>query len=99
MAQWLRALTALSEVLEFNSQQPHGGSQASIMGSDALFWCLETTTVYSFTYIKQTNLEREVCWGGGEGGIPGKSFLKAQRSCVPEIVKIVPCAAAVLGNV
>jgi len=24
---------------EFNSQQPHGGSQPSIMGSDALFWC------------------------------------------------------------
>ena len=23
---------------EFNSQQPHGGSQSSIMGSDALFW-------------------------------------------------------------
>jgi hypothetical protein len=23
---------------EFNSQQPHGGSQASIMGFDALFW-------------------------------------------------------------
>jgi hypothetical protein len=25
---------------EFKSQQPHGGSQPSIMGSDALFWCL-----------------------------------------------------------
>jgi len=25
---------------EFNSQQPHGGSQPSVMGSDALFWCL-----------------------------------------------------------
>jgi hypothetical protein len=24
---------------EFNSQQPHGGSQPSIIGSDALFWC------------------------------------------------------------
>ena len=23
---------------EFNSQQPHGGSQSSVMGSDALFW-------------------------------------------------------------
>ena len=23
---------------EFNSQQLHGGSQSSIMGSDALFW-------------------------------------------------------------
>jgi hypothetical protein len=24
---------------EFKSQQPHGGSQSSVMGSDALFWC------------------------------------------------------------
>jgi hypothetical protein len=23
---------------EFNSQQPHGGSQPPVMGSDALFW-------------------------------------------------------------
>ena len=40
-AQRLRALTALPEVLrdlKFNSQQPHGGSQPSVMGSDALFW-------------------------------------------------------------
>jgi hypothetical protein len=27
-----------SRGLEFNSQQPHGGSQPSVMGSDALFW-------------------------------------------------------------
>jgi hypothetical protein len=25
---------------EFNSQQPHGGSQPYIMGSDVLFWCV-----------------------------------------------------------
>jgi hypothetical protein len=25
---------------EFNSQQPHGGSQPSVIGSDALFWCV-----------------------------------------------------------
>jgi hypothetical protein len=25
---------------ELNSQQPHGGSQPSVMGSDALFWCV-----------------------------------------------------------
>ena len=25
---------------EFNSLQPHGGSQPSAMGSDALFWCV-----------------------------------------------------------
>jgi hypothetical protein len=33
-----RALAVLLEVLGFNSQQPHGGSQPSVMGSDALFW-------------------------------------------------------------
>jgi hypothetical protein len=37
MAQRLRALTALPE---FNSQQPHGGSQPPVMGSDALLWCV-----------------------------------------------------------
>jgi hypothetical protein len=25
---------------DVNSQQPHGGSQPSVMGSDALFWCV-----------------------------------------------------------
>ena len=39
-----------SRVLEFNSQQPHGGSQPSVMGSDALFWCvwkqLQCTDMY-----------------------------------------------------
>ena len=25
---------------EFNTQQPHGGSQPSVMGSGGLFWCV-----------------------------------------------------------
>jgi hypothetical protein len=25
---------------EFNSQQPHGASQSSVIRSDALFWCV-----------------------------------------------------------
>ena len=25
---------------EFNSQQPYGGSQPSVLGSDVLFWCI-----------------------------------------------------------
>jgi hypothetical protein len=29
-----------SEGPEFNSQQPHGGSQPSVMRPDALFWCV-----------------------------------------------------------
>jgi hypothetical protein len=32
---------------EFKSQQPHGGSQPSLIRSDTLFWCcLKTATVY-----------------------------------------------------
>jgi hypothetical protein len=38
MAQRLRALTGSSKGPEFKSRQPHGGSQPSIMRSDALFW-------------------------------------------------------------
>jgi hypothetical protein len=42
MAQQVRALTdCSSKGPEFKSQQPHGGSQPSIMRSDnALFWCV-----------------------------------------------------------
>ena len=36
MAQWLRDCSSRGH--EFNSQQPHGGLQPSIMRSDALFW-------------------------------------------------------------
>jgi hypothetical protein len=25
---------------KFNSQHPYGGAQPSVMGSDALFWCV-----------------------------------------------------------
>jgi hypothetical protein len=40
MAQWVRALECSSQGPEFNSQQPHGGSQPSVTRSDALFWCV-----------------------------------------------------------
>jgi len=30
---------------KFKSQQPHGGSQPSVMGSDALFWCVKDSAV------------------------------------------------------
>jgi hypothetical protein len=40
MAQWVRAPDCSSKSPEFKSQQPHGGSQPSIMRSDALFWCV-----------------------------------------------------------
>ena len=40
MAQWLRALGCSPRGPEFNFQQQHGGSHPSVMGSDALFWCV-----------------------------------------------------------
>ena len=38
MAQWLRALTTLPEVLSSIVTNHMGGSQPSIVSSDALFW-------------------------------------------------------------
>jgi hypothetical protein len=37
---------------EFNSQQPHGGPQPSVMGSDALFWYTGVHTDRALIYIK-----------------------------------------------
>ena len=53
MAQQLGVPTALSEVLSLiPSKQPHDGSQPSVMGSDALFWCVsEGSNVGVFMYI------------------------------------------------
>jgi hypothetical protein len=38
MAQLVRAPDFSSKGLKFKSQQPHGGSQPSVMRSDPLFW-------------------------------------------------------------
>jgi hypothetical protein len=49
-----------SRGLEFNSQQPHGGSQPSVMGSDALFLVyLKTAIVHS--YIKSILKKEKDC--------------------------------------
>ena len=42
---------------EFNSQQPHGGSQPSVMGSDALFWCVWRQL--QCTHINKINLKKK----------------------------------------
>ena len=34
----VKSIACSSKGPEFNSQQPHGGSQPSVMGSGALFW-------------------------------------------------------------
>ena len=49
MAQWLRAPDCSSKGPEFNSQQPHRGSQLSLMGSDAVFWCVRRQQQNSYT--------------------------------------------------
>ena len=36
----VKSANCSSEGPEFKSQQPHGGSQPSVMKSDALFWCV-----------------------------------------------------------
>jgi hypothetical protein len=36
----VKSIDCSSRGPEFNSQQPHCGSQPSVMGSDALFWCV-----------------------------------------------------------
>jgi hypothetical protein len=36
----VKSTNCSSEGPEFKSQQPHGGSQPSVMRSDALFWCI-----------------------------------------------------------
>jgi hypothetical protein len=36
----IKSTDCSSRGTEFSSQQPHGSSQPSVMGSDALFWCV-----------------------------------------------------------
>jgi hypothetical protein len=36
----VKSIDCSSEGPEFKSQQPHGGSQPSVMRSDTLFWCV-----------------------------------------------------------
>jgi hypothetical protein len=40
MAQQVKSTDCSSKGPEFKSQQPHGGSQPSVMRLDALFWCV-----------------------------------------------------------
>ena len=60
MAQQLRALTSSSRDAEFNAQQQPGGSQPSVLGTDALLWCvwrqLQCTHIYKinkYIHLKQ----------------------------------------------
>jgi hypothetical protein len=49
----VKSIDCSSRGLEFNSQQPHGGSQPSVMGFIALFWCVCRQQWY--THIHKIN--------------------------------------------
>ena len=72
MAQQLRALTAPLKCPEFNSQQPQGGSQPSVMGSGALLWCVrgepQCTHIHKINQSlkKKRKAERELTGGRKE---------------------------------
>ena len=52
ISQWFRTLAALPEAIKINSQQPHGSSQPSIMGSNNLFChaAIEANRALIFVY-------------------------------------------------
>jgi hypothetical protein len=53
-----KSTACTSRVPEFNSQQPHTGSQPSIMGSDALSGVSEdsySVLLYTYTHIHKIN--------------------------------------------
>jgi hypothetical protein len=60
MAQWLRALTALPESPEFKSQQPHGGSQPSVMISDVSSGVSEVSEVYFHIIINKSFFKNSI---------------------------------------
>jgi hypothetical protein len=51
----VRSTGCSSRVSEFNSQHPHGGSQPSVTGSDALSWHAGAHADRAFIYIKYMN--------------------------------------------
>jgi hypothetical protein len=55
-----RSTECSSEGPEFKSQQPHGGSQPSVMRSDVLFWLSKTATVYSHITINKSFLKKHM---------------------------------------
>jgi hypothetical protein len=50
MALWFKSTDCSSRGPEFKSQQPQGGLQPSVMGSDAFFWCVWRQRQYTHIY-------------------------------------------------
>jgi hypothetical protein len=72
MAQWLRALATL---LKIKSLQPHGGSQPSVMGSDALFWPTSVHADRVLIYIKINLFKNISILGAGEMALQLKALI------------------------
>jgi len=63
MAQEVKSPVCSSRGPEFNSQQPHGGSQPSVMRSGALFWPAGVhagETLYIINKFKKREREKEM---------------------------------------
>jgi hypothetical protein len=48
----VKSIDCSSRGPEFNSQQPHGGSQPSVMGSYVYLWCVGRESNSVLTHIK-----------------------------------------------
>jgi hypothetical protein len=49
----VKSTVCFSRHPEFNSQQPQGSSQTSVMGSDALFYCVSEDSCSLLKWIKK----------------------------------------------
>ena len=61
----VKSIDYSSEGPKFNSQQPHGSSQLSVMRSDAVFWCvwrrLHCIHIHKINKSKQNKTEKICC--------------------------------------
>jgi hypothetical protein len=62
---------------KFNSQQPHGGSQPSVMGSDTLFWCVW----WQRQYIHIHKINKSLKKNKKQISIKQKCLLLVSRTC------------------
>ena len=57
---------------KFSAQQPHDGSQPTLVGSEALFWCKVVHAHRALIYIKGREREKKEKVGEGSGDALGK---------------------------
>jgi hypothetical protein len=69
-----------SRELQFNSQQSHGGSQPSLMGSDALFWCVFFRQCIHIHEINKVSLKKKKERRRGRAGGRGACLLSPSHT-------------------